>query len=131
MSDLEVVCKALDFLGLSYIKNGKCRMWDDKSITAPIVITLPDFDIAVKPKGEILELVADSMAYEYLHRLPIVSKFIKPYEYVTQKRFSEILQQSYNVVKAVAVAAEMGHSIYIGMPDESGVISAQVVTGHA
>lgn len=129
LTDLVVVCKALDFLGLSYSKDADVRLWNSRKTHSQIVVNLRRYDIGLSLENGKVKMTADDMAFDSLVDFPAIKAYTnKEFRYISQETFGNILSQAYSIVKAREVAMKLGHQMHISAPDEFGVVHARVVT---
>lgn len=125
LDNIEVIKKALDYLGLKYKENSEIRMWRSIKL-ADLVIVLDKYDIGLqKNKENIYNLEADSYAWNQ----PLLRKALKDYKLKYDSSgqiFGGILKQACNMVKAAIVAQENNQTIEFSKPDENNLIIAKV-----
>lgn len=126
LDNLEVIEKAINFLGLKYELNGLVRMWHDVLIDIPIVIKLHRWDIGVVDNGKgSYMLKADSYAWSDIAVNPALSNYTIVADQGEQ--FAGILKQACNIIKAIEVAKTLGHTISLDGPDSENNMLLKVM----
>jgi hypothetical protein len=128
ISNLELVAKALQFMGVEF-KAPKdqetVRMWGGQNFKAPIVIKQSQYDVGISMENSNVQLKADSYAWSELFRNPKVKAFAAR-AHADEKTFGGILTQACNIVSAIEVAKAEGHEVIVSEPNASGVVQIRV-----
>ena len=129
MDNLSTVKEALLFLGIEYKENTTVRMWSQRDNTnSNIVIPQTHYDIGILNKNNKISVIGDSMAFPIIFQTPSLKKY-KAKTPNNVEKFTGILNQAYNIVKAREKALELGHQMSISAPDENNTIHAQILIG--
>lgn len=126
LDNIELIKKALTYLGFSYKENSSIRMWRS-SKDVLLIIPLQSYDIGIQGKDNKYYLEADSYAWndKKLH------KTLKDYNLQADSdgtQFSGILKQACNMVKAAVVAQSLNQHIEFSKPDKNNLIVGKVRT---